>query len=64
MIVKAKQENRHLVIKHPLLKKFRPSRSGKSMVVLSTRGFRRSGITINGHELRLNITGIIKKPSK
>ena len=63
--MKARVEKRHrLTISLPMLKQPRPSKSGKSMIVVSSRGFRKTGIMIDGNELRLNVSGITKKRGK
>jgi hypothetical protein len=56
--MKALIKNKDLVITLPL-EKPTPSASGKTLVVAGTRGFKRTGLAIEGKEVWLNANAVL-----
>jgi hypothetical protein len=61
--MKAKIEKKRLVITLPLLAEPRPSKSGKSLLIATSRGKRKMAGTMNGSHVYVVASAFIRKPS-
>ena len=57
--MKAKRKGKELVITIPLLETPKPSKSGKTLVVFSSRGVRPLSVEINGKPIYVALNGFI-----
>lgn len=61
--MKTTMDKERLTITLPLLRKPRPSKSGKSMLVATTRGVRKASFTIEGKPVSVIVSVFIKNAS-
>lgn len=59
--MKAEIENGELVIRIPVNNPLTPSKSGKSLIVASTNGNIRPGLTIDGEPVVIGLNAYVKK---
>lgn len=62
--MKARVEKSRLAVTVPLLKQPRPSKSGKSVIVATSRGYRKTMIVRNGQVVYVIVVAIIKRRPK
>ena len=59
--MKAKLEKKCLAISLPLLVEHRPSKSGKSLLIASSRGARKTAFAIDGRPVYVSASAFIRK---
>jgi hypothetical protein len=61
--VKAEIKGKNLVITIPLFEKPKPSSSGKSLLVCSSRGVKKLSVKFDGQPIRIVLNGFIDLPA-